>query len=174
MSHQLCPFGTTLESTQNMLRFEIFFDFWKISFNSTGRVKKVLENSRNWKFFPNVPKNYPESTFDFFGIWLIEGFSSQNPQWGKKKIFFCLIEGLHVKTITHSDSKKKSKGDSGKFFGTLEKNFSFWEFFKTFFTHPVELVWIFQKSKNFSNWSMFRALSKEVPMLHNWWDTPYK
>ena len=113
-----------------MLRFEKLFDFWKISINSTGWVKNVLENSWKRNFFSNVPKYYPESTFHFFWNLTEWWFWHENPQWGKIKNKNCLIEGFHVKIITQSKSKKSQKWILDNFLARLKKMFVFGNFSK--------------------------------------------
>ena len=113
VSHQLCSIGTSLESALNMLRFEKFFDFWKIQTNSTGWVKKVLKNSRKRKFFSNVQKIIQNPLLTFFGIWLSDGFDMKTLNEAKKN-FFLPHWGFWHHWLRF---QKKSRVDSGKFFG---------------------------------------------------------
>ena len=173
VSHQLCPFKTALESTQKMLRFEHFFDFWKISINSTSWVKKVLEDSRKWKIFSNVPKNYPESTFDFFWILTEWWFWHENPQWGNFLLFYFASLRVFMLKSSLSQIPKKVKSGFWIIFWYIRKKFSFSGIFQNSLHPAGGIDWNFSEIKKFLKRSIFWVLSEAVSKGHNWWDTLY-
>ena len=107
-------------------------------------MKKVLKKSQKRNFFSKVQKILQNPLLTFFEI----SVSDVKILNEAKKIFFCLIEGFHVKTITQSDSKKSQKWILDNFLH-IRKKFSFSGIFQNFL-HPASGIGLnFSEIKKF-------------------------